>query len=59
MRKIPSVIVYIKNDVYEDLVFEAKEKGISVPRLIAIIVETYYQMKKERGQLWRRSENIA
>ena len=45
---MPSVIVYIPNDIYEELVYEAREKGVSVPKLISLIVRTYYELRKEK-----------
>ena len=44
---MPTQFVYIPQDVYEKLVDEAKKLGVSVSKLINMIVRVYYESKEK------------
>ena len=44
---MPTVVVYIPNNLYEELVLEARELNVSVTKLIVAIVRVYYEQKRK------------
>lgn len=47
MVEMPTQVIYIPNDIYEELVLEAREVKISVAKLIVAILRVYYEQKRK------------
>jgi len=50
---MPTQVLYIPNELYENLVLEARELGISVSKLIIAILRVYYEQKGKKAVPYR------